>query len=119
MLETMKGATMCGVIQYNDTWCEVYCDPYGTLAFDNYTDGEWCITEVNVENPLALTEVKSLVRNIEDDMYGKCIGVIYSADGDIVVLLDDSNAVNRKVWAPTEDVGEKFFYSTDEEYDNE
>ena len=74
---------------------------------------------MNVENPLALTEVKSLVRNIEDDMYGKCIGVIYSADGDIVVLLDDSNAVNRKVWAPTEDVGEKFFYSTDEEYDNE
>lgn len=119
MFETMKGAVMCGVINYNDTWCEVWCDPYGVLAFDNYTDGVWCITEVNVAHPLELYSVSSLISNIEDGLYGDCIGVIYSSEGDVVVFLNDDTAVMRKVWALTENIGDKFYYSTDEEYEQQ
>lgn len=119
MLEIMEGAVLCGVLEYNDSWCEVYCDEYGVLAFDNYSDGTWCITEVNISEPLALDGVDDLIRNIESGMYGECRGVIYTSTGDIVVLLTDESAVLRKVWAPKDNVGETFYYSTDEEYDNE
>lgn len=120
MMEIKENATMCGVIRYNDTWCEVYCDQYGVLAFDNYSDGTWCLTEVNISDPLELDNTADLVRNVEAGMYGAgCCGVVYSSTGDIVVLISESQAVLRKVWAPTVNEGEPFYYSTDEEYEGQ
>lgn len=113
MVEVMENMSLCGVLLYNDSWCEVFCDKYGVLAFDNYTDGMWCISEVNIGEPLELDKVNDLVSNIDKGYYGECIGVVYGSDGTIVVFLDDDKAVKRHVWSLKENDGEPFYYSTD------
>jgi len=118
MLEVIEGGSLCGVLNYNGSWCDVFCDKYGVLAFDNDTDGVWCITEINIGKPLDLDNTRDLVSNIEHGYYGEpCVGVIYGYDGDIVVLLTENQAVLRKVWALKENAGNPFYYSTDEEYE--
>lgn len=117
MLESVEGAVICGVIQENEYWCDIYCDRFGALAYDNYSDGAWCISEVNIPKTVSFNTSRPIVEAIESGQFGNCIGVIYGYDGDIAVLLDHEYAVMRKVWAPREDVGKKFFYSTDMQYE--
>lgn len=120
MLEVMNGMVLCGTINWNDTWEDVYCDPYGVCVFETYGDGGcWCLTEINIGTPLEQGSVKSLQSNLDGGMYGEAIGVIYGYNGNIIVLLDEETAVERTLWEPTVDVGEKFYYSTDEEYEVE
>lgn len=120
MLETMGNMTLCGVINWNDTWEDIYCDEYGVLAFDNYSEGgTWCVTEINIGKPMPMESTQSLQRNIENGVYGECIGVIYGNEGNIVVLMDEDKAVERYLWDPLVDTGETFYYNTDEEYETE
>lgn len=121
MLETKQNMTLCGVIYWNDSWEEIYCDDCGVLVFETSQDGGcWCLTEINIGSPLALPSVKGLKANVTDEVYGKeCIGVIYGAEGNIVVLINETQAVCRTLGDLLEDVGPKFFYCTDEEYFSE
>lgn len=118
MLETRQDMTLCGVIYWNDSWEEVYCDDCGVLVFETSQDGGcWCLTEINIGDPLPLPSVKGLKANIMRKEYGeKCIGVIYGNEGNIVVLLDENEAVCRSLADLLEDEGPKFFYCSDEEY---
>lgn len=121
MLESMNNMTLCGVICWNDTWEDIYADDTGALLMETYADGGcWYITEVNIGKPLELDNTGDLRRNIDDGLYGDgVIGVAYGYDGNIVVFLDESMAVERKLWEPTKDVGAHFYYSTDEEFEGE
>lgn len=118
MLESMDNMTLCGVITNNDSYEDIYCDDCGVLVFESYSDGAcWCLTEINIGTPLKLTSTQPLINNMENGVYGDCVGVIYSSTGNIIVLTDEEYAVTRSIAAPGVDVGEKFYYNTDEEYE--
>lgn len=120
MLETMDGMVLCGTINWNETWEDIYCDPYGVLVFETYSDGGcWCLTEINIGQPMSQLNVRDLQKNIDNGVYGEAIGVIYGFEGNIIVLLNEDTAVERRLWEPLVNVGDKFYYSTDEEYDME
>lgn len=120
MLEVVSGMTLCGVIEWNDCYEDIYCDEVGQLAFDSSQDGGcWGLAEVNIGEPMPMVNTLGLRNNMESGVYGDCIGVVYANNGDIVVLLDEVTAVLRKLWAPLENVGEPFYYNTDIDYEPE
>lgn len=121
MLETMDNMTLCGVISWNNNWECIYADETGALLMETYADDScWYITEVNIGKPLALDNTGDLQRNIDSGLYGdEVIGVAYGYDGNIVVFLDENMAVERKLWEPKVDVGARFYYSTDEQFEGE
>lgn len=121
MLESMDNMTLCGVIIYNGVAEEIYCDEVGQLVFETTQDGGcWCISEINIGEPLPVKRVDNFVEAIETGLYGeKCIGAIYGKNGSVVVLLDEERAVIRSLLDPITNQCEPFYYSTDMEYEEE
>lgn len=121
MLESMDNMTLCGVIIYNEVAEEIYCDEVGQLVFETSQDGGcWCLSEINIGEPLSVKRVDNFVEAIETGVYGpNCVGVIFCKDGRVVVLLDEEHAVMRTLYDPLTNACEPFYYSADIEYEKE
>lgn len=121
MLESMDNMTLCGVIIYNGVAEEIYCDEVGQLVFETSQDGGcWCLSEINIGEPLSVKRVDNFVEAIETGVYGpNCVGVIFCKDGRVVVLLDEEHAVMRTLYDPLTNACEPFYYSADIEYEKE
>ena len=117
MLESIDRMVLCGAIEWNGSMEPIYCDPNGTLVFE-IGDGEcWCLSEINIGNPLPMLNIRGICSNLDDGGYGDAIGAVYANDGKIVVFLNEEYAVLRSIVDTKKNIDEPFFYSTDEEYD--
>lgn len=117
MLESIDRMVLCGAIEWNNSMEPIYCDPNGTLVFETGDGGCWCLSEINIGNPLPMANINGICNNLDEGGYGDAIGAVYAADGKIVVFLDEEYAVLRSIIDTRKNIDEPFFYSTDEEYD--
>lgn len=98
--QSNENAILCGVIEENDEYSPIYCDPTtGECYFpDTVMSCNRLISELSVGNPVDV-EFSDIVAAMEDGIYGECIGVIYDGEHIIKLIADDS-AVRVPVDAP-------------------
>lgn len=108
----------CGVIMDGGDFTDVFCNPStGDLVFEcNTDDCVLLIGEVSVSDPSDLDSTTALVRQINQGVFGNCVGAVVTKSG-VYVFVDDDKVELRNIINPMEVIGGPYSYNTNEEYD--
>ena len=117
MLSTNSNMVVAGVLLVDEEWCPVYVHcTTGDCAYEEpNTSLAILISEVTVDDPLPVSDVKRLQVSLESMA---AIGIICKKNGEAVVILDEDTAVIRPL-SSLSDGGTQFSIDMSFDYDED
>lgn len=117
MLETSAKHVVCGAIIDNDEVTELYCNiETGDVAYEGTIDGTcMLIGEVSVDDPLPVSDIRPISRNLLENRYDGAIGVIL-CESKAIAILPGEVAEIRSLGSADKATGDTFNIDMDQEY---
>lgn len=118
MLEAVPMLTVTGVIKKDGEFTPIYCDQEtGDCAYDDALSGSpLLLSNISVDNPLAMSSLDSLEDKVEDN---DLVGIIVRDDLTCITLFTEDKAGERTLKNFADRSGDMFDYDSDCDYEFE